>query len=610
LLIVISVSALTVYFIYFWNSIGFSIFYENIYIFTAGIRQIYYEFNLFILILVVVIAGITIVIIISSIFTYKKRDIAIMKSLGTLRDKLYSFYMKEAMIIYLLGFLIGSVLGLIFYGVTSLILVFFDYPIVFYIDFIWTPIFFFSTLFATYVVSGFVLRRIGLQNIQWIFSKDIPHNINAKDSLTLIPRWLSKFGYNLKIAVVNLVRRRGEFKRFLILFGVLITLIFTLTIGIFVLTSSADNWISKSQGENIIAIGHEDVVNNYSLLYQKFSDPNVDTNDSIIDLTKSEFLIDRNITSLFLSIEGVQKIDERLIVFSTIKEINSSMIVQGKYVSVGEDRYATIPLIGLNPNNIIQNFEIEGEFFTEQDSFDNITIGDSLASFTFSYPFIQRLQVGNGSAYHIKGVLLDSFNNGFTAYFDLDILIDEIGLPKDNVNLILIKANSNDNGALENQLQEIVQNELGQNFVAMNMNNIFNQNLFMLKTLNTIPIILIILFTAISCLSLYNYQKVALHEKIKDFIIMKAIGARSKSLKRILFIENTFIIIISSAYSLGISLVINIIFLFERVSLPPLYIPLIIFCGYFFIFLIINSLSLIPLNKKIRQFSIKDFEVY
>jgi len=610
LLIVISVSALTVYFIYFWNSTGFSIFYENIYIFTAGIRQIYYEFNLFILILVVIIAGITIVIIISSIFTYKKRDIAIMKSLGTLRDKLYSFYMKEAMIIYLLGFLIGSVLGLIFYGVTSLILVFFDYPIVFYIDFIWTPIFFFSTLFATYVVSGFVLRRIGLQNIQWIFSKDIPHNINAKESLTLIPRWLSKFGYNLKIAVVNLVRRRGEFKRFLILFGVLITLIFTLTIGIFVLTSSADNWISKSQGENIIAIGHEDVVNNYSLLYQKFSDPNVDTNDSIIDLTKSEFLIDRNITSLFLSIEGVQKIDERLIVFSTIKEINSSMIVQGKYVSVGEDRYATIPLIGLNPNNIIQNFEIEGEFFTEQDSFDNITIGDSLASFTFSYPFIQRLQVGNGSAYHIKGVLLDSFNNGFTAYFDLDILIDEIGLPKDNVNLILIKANSNDNGALENQLQEIVQNELGQNFVAMNMNNIFNQNLFMLKTLNTIPIILIILFTAISCLSLYNYQKVALHEKIKDFIIMKAIGSSSKSLKRILFIENTFIIIISSAYSLGISLVINIIFLFERVSLPPIYIPLIIFCGYFFIFLIINSLSLIPLNKKIRQFSIKDFEVY
>ncbi len=610
MVIVISVSALAVYFIYFWNSIGFSIFYENIYLFTAGIRQIYYDFNLFILILVIIIAGITIVIIISSIFTYKKRDIAIMKSLGTLRNKLYSFYMKEAMIIYLLGFLIGSVLGLIFYGITSLILIFFDYHIIFYIDFIWTPIFFFSTLFATYVVSGSVLRRIGLQNIQWIFSKDIPHDINAKESLTLIPRWLSKFGYNLKIAVVNLVRRKGEFKRFLILFGVLITLIFTLAIGVFVLSSSADNWISKSQGENVFVIGHKDVVNNYSLLYQKFSNLNVDSNDSIIDLTKSEFLFNRNITSLFESIEDVQRIDERLIIFSNIKEINSSMIIEGKYVSVGEGRTATIPLIGLDPQDIIQNFEIEGEFFTQEDSFDNITIGDSLASFTFSYPFIQRLQVGNGGAYHIKGVLIDSFNNGFTAYFDLEILIDEIGLPQDNINLILIKANSNDNDALENQLLTVVQNELGQNFIAMNMNNLFNQNLFMLKTLNIIPIILIILLTAISCLSLYNYQKVALHEKIKDFIIMKAIGARSKSLKRILFIENTFIIIISSAYSLGISLVINILFLFERVSLPPISIPFLIFCGYFFIFLILNSLSLIPLNKKIKQFSIKDFEVY
>lgn len=610
LVIVISVSALVVYFIYFFNGLGLSIFYQNQYLFTASIREIYYEFIVFILILVLIIAGTVIVIIISSLFTYKKRDIAIMKSLGTLREKLYSFYMKEALIIYLIGFLIGSIIGLLSYGLTSLVITFLNFSVNIYIDFFWTPIFFFLTLFAVYIISGYVLRKITQQKIQWIFSKDIPHDFDAKKTLTLIPRWLSQFGFNLKIAITNIIRRKGEFKRFLILFGALMTLVFTLAIGVFVLTSSAENWIAKSQGNNIIVIGHRDVVYNYSLMYQKFSDIDIDTNESTINFTKSNYLFNSSIISAFESIEGIQKIDERLIAFSTIKEINSSIIIEGQYISVGEDRHATIPLIGLDSNEMSQDYEIEGEFFTDEDGYDNITIGDSLARYTFSFPLYQKLRVGNGTSYHIKGILIDSFNNGFTAYFNLETLNEEMGLPTDNINIILIQANSTEIDALENQLETIIKNELGQEFIALNMNDAFNQNLFMLKTLNIIPIILIILFSAILCLSLYNYQKVSLHEKIKDFIIMKAIGAKSKLLKRILFIENFFIIIISSAYSIGVSMIINIIFLFERVTLPPIYEPLLIFIGYLSIFLILNFLSLIPLSKKIKQFSIKDFEVY
>lgn len=533
-----------------------------------------------------------------------------MKSLGALREKFYSFYMKEALIIYLVGFLIGLIIGLLSYGLTSLILLFLNFSVNIYIDFFWIPIFFFLTLFAVYVISGYVLRKITQQKIQWIFSKDIQHDFDAQKTLTLIPRWLSRFGFNLKIAITNLIRRKGEFKRFLILFGTLMTLIFTLTIGVFVLTSSAENWISRSQGNNLIVIGHRDVVYNYSLMYQKFSDLNIDTNEPKFNFTKSNYLFDSSILSSFESIEGIQKIDKRLITFSTIKEINSSIIIEGQYISVGEDRYATIPLIGVDPNEMCQDFEIEGVFFTDEDGYDNITIGDSLARFTFSVPLYQKLRVGNGTSYHIKGILIDSFNNGYTAYFDLETLNEEMGLPIDNINIILIQANSIEIDALENQLETIIKNELGQEFIAMNMNNVFNQNLFKLKTLNIIPIILIILFSAISYLSLYNYQKVALHEKVKDFIIMKAIGAKSKSLKRILFIENFFIIIISSAYSIGVSMLINILFLFERVTLPPFYEPLLIFIGYLSIFLILNFLSIIPLSKKIKQFSIKDFEVY
>ena len=115
----------------------------------------------------------------------------------------------------------------------------------------------------------------------------------------------------------------------------------------------------------------------------------------------------------------------------------------------------------------------------------------------------------------------------------------------------------------------------------------------------------------ISVLSLYNYHKGGIIEKAKDFLIMRAIGSKFRSLRRILFLETLYVLIPSIVLSLGIGMILNSIVLFDRVHLPHISIPFIIMGILLGVFLLLNFFGLFPVIKKIKKnFSIKDFEIY
>jgi len=112
------VIALAIFMIYFSTSLGLNLFVQyltegekdidNEYYFSGAINSIYSQFNTLILVLILFLAFALVVIISTTLITNKKRDIAIMKALGTLPGKLYSFYLLEAYIIFLIGFAIFS----------------------------------------------------------------------------------------------------------------------------------------------------------------------------------------------------------------------------------------------------------------------------------------------------------------------------------------------------------------------------------------------------------------------------------------------------------------------------------------------------------------------
>ena len=615
LFIITLIIAVTEFLIYFTTTLGLNIFiqvdFTNKYYFSGGIYAVYRQFNTIIQILIILLSVVIVVVVTTTQVISKKRDIAIMRALGTLPKKLYGFYLLEVYIIFFLGFLLGLLFGYITYGIFVLIMQFFNFPITFQIDIIYTPILLVSCVLGIFLITGYTLRKIGGKSIVKTFSKDIPYNYDASKKLKFIPKWLASLGFNLKIAIINIVRKKGEFKRYLIIFTLISLVIFTLGLGTIILSTSSNEWISKSQNENIIAIGHEEVINNYSLMYQMFSNPNLLISEDDINFIDPQYLFNRSVINDIKDLNGVELVEERLINFYNVEEIQGIHIREDDtYKVVGKDRQDNVPIIGINPENIIQDFEIEGRFFTEEDALDNMTIGDGLAYNLFEYALDQSLKISaTGKTFHVSGVVIDSFFSGYAGYISINESRKLLNLRHDEINIVLIKLHPNTYYGIQQELDNITKN-LGTDFSYLKLDNVFKMNLKFLYNLSLYPVFLIIVISGIAILILYNYQKAGIMEKSKDFLIMRAIGSKSNSIRKILFTESTLMLIPSLLLSLGIGMILNTTFLFEREYLPPFYVPFIFFLILLGIFLFFNFLSLIPIIKKVNYFTIKDFNIY
>jgi len=587
--------------------------YENEFYFSGGISIVFTDFTILILSLIVTLAFIIVIIVTSTLVINKKRDIAIMKALGTLPRRLYNFYLTEAYVVFIIGFLIGLIIGFVSYGIFALIMSLLGIVSSFQIDIIYTPILFFSCLGGIYLVPGVILRKLGTQNTVKLFSKDIPYNYDASGGFALVPRWLSSIGFNFKISVINTLRRKGEFKRYLIVFSIISLVIFTLGLGNIVLRNSSQEWIRKSQGEDIIAIGHRDVIQNYTLMYSMFSNPDIIITENSIDFLNPNYMFNLSDIEELNSITEVESIDQRLINFFNFSELDGyHYLVDGGYLVAGQQRSGIFPIVGVNISEMIQNFEIEGEYFAQEDSV-NMIIGDGLGYNFFDYPLSQSLRVeelGLGHTFHISGVVLDSFYSGFAGYVDLEVMQEDLNFSEQNINVLLLKIGPGEYDSVIDNIELIISGNLGDNFTYINLNHTFNDNIQFLNNLTLYPAFLIIFMAIISILSLYNYQKGSILEKAKDFLIMKAVGSKSKNIKKILFLEALYVIIPSLFLSLGIGMILNSLFLFQRVSLPHISTPFVIIGLLFVAFLTFNYLSLFPILSKIKKFTIKDFDMY
>jgi len=616
LIVITFVIAITEFLIYFTSSLGLNLFiqplFSNDFFFSGSINLVYTQFNTLIQILFLILAVIIVVTITTTHVINKKKDIGIMKALGTLPRRLYNFYLLEVYIIFFVGFFLGLISGLISFGIFSLIMNSFFIPITFQIDVVFTTILFVSCFFSIFLITGYTLRKIGKDPIMKTFSKDIPFDYNALKKIQFIPKWFSSLGINIKISVLNTLRRKGEFRRYLVVFSLISLIIFTLGLGTIVLKASSEEWIHKSQSDNIVIFGHEEVIYNYSLMYQMFSNPEILIDDNAINFTDSKYLFNLSSINEIKNIEEIEEFDERILSFFEVQEKQGLHFFEDieNFRLVGQNREAIIPLMGVNPENIIQNFEIEGKFFTNEDSFDNITIGDGLAFNLFDYAMDQGLELSSyGNSFHISGVVIDSFYSGWAGYVGINETRSILNLKNGEINLLVLKLKPGSYESIKNELINI-STTLGDSFTHLRLNGVFEKNLSFISNLSLYPMFLIVVIAVLAVLSLYNYQKGGIIEKARDFLIMRAVGAKNKSLKRILFFESLFVIVPSLLISLSIGMILNSALIFGRVYLPPLYIPFMIFIIIFLVFILFNFLSLIPIMKKINKFSIKDFDIY
>jgi len=616
-MMIVLVIAFTVFLLNFTSSIGFNSFitydYENVFFFSGGISIVFIDFTMVVLILMVILAFVVVIIVSITLIITKKRDIAIMKALGSIPQKLYGFYLTEVYVVFFIGFILGAIIGFVSYVIFFFVASLLGVVATFQVDFIYTPILFISCLVGIYFFPGVVLRKLGTQNTIKLFSRDIPYNYDASKKLTTIPKWLSLIGYNVKISVLNTLRRRGEFKRYLIVFTTISVIIFTLGLGSTVLQNSSQEWIKKAQGTNIIAIGHKEVLQNYTLMYDMFSNPDLLITQNDIDFLNPDYLFNLSKVGELTNYTEIEKIDQRLLNFFNVTELDGYHLFEdGSYLVAGQDRKAIIPIIGFNASEIIQDFVIEGAYIEDEDTV-NIMIGDGLGYNLFDYPLDQSMRIeelGTGHPFHISAVVIDSFYSGSAGYIDLSVMQGDLNFTSNEINLLLLKVQSSEYSAVIGDIELIIQGNLGEDFSFVNLNQVFENNYSYLEILTLYPSLLIIMMAIISVFSLYNYQKGNILEKAKDFLIMRAVGAKYKSIKKILFLEAFYMIIPSLFLSMGIGMLINSLILFDKVHLPNISLPLIITGLLLIAFLFFNYISLYPILSKIKKFTIKDFDIW
>jgi ABC-type antimicrobial peptide transport system permease subunit len=316
------------------------------------------------------------------------------------------------------------------------------------------------------------------------------------------------------------------------------------------------------------------------------------------------------------SLSEINQIDERLIKFCTItEEAKVALTLIGPftydYIVIGQNRTGVYPIIGVNSSNLIQDFEMSGNFFTNETSNEYMVVGDGLSFNFFDSALVEGVIFESFSKqFLVSGVAIDSFYSGYAGYVELDVFRSMLNVNEGAINLVLLEIQAGTYDDIKGTINSTIATNLGGNFTHLVLDGIFDTNLNHVYSLSQYPAFLIIVLAVIGILSLYNYQKGGIIEKAKDILIMRSIGAKKKSLRRMINFEGLYIIIPSILLSLSIGMILNSIVLFDRVYLPPLYIPFAVVSILFVASAAFNYLSLIPIMKKINQFSIKDFDMY
>ena len=450
----------------------------------------------------------------------RRRDIGLMKAVGTTMDSIFDFFMAQSVITLLASIILGLVFG------TALYL----------FGMIWL-----GTIFPELQYSNsFPIIQIGVLASVYLFAgyysaqKPIYDTVQESPSLALNPEvgskvtrsgYLDSLGLSFRIAAKNTGRRiRGTRRTVLSLF-LSFTIASLLWIGGGIVETTSRSYMTRSMGPNIIAVGNPTLLDAY---YGAYSLYGTALNDSIDFIAPSNMINGSMVTTLENQLDTA-KFESRLIVYSYVQEgrayIYNDLIEN--YEIVGENRDGYAALVGVDWDHTLSDWYYEG--YSIHNS-SQVWIGGSLADQMFTDPLVESLKV-QGAALEVDGLVFDTLNGGNVAILDINALRSFFGVGGSN--LLLIQLESYDEATI-NQIQAVAQSY---GFGIYRQNSILDQNFQAIHAIWILlnPLALIALIGAF--VSLLNYLLVSVFGRLRDYVIMKSIGAKPSFIAKVIMAE-------------------------------------------------------------------------
>jgi len=541
--------ASTLFLLLFSEKIGFGISLMTESKLTTGFSTIFSRFIIFTGFLIFVVGAVIISFMVYVMMSQRVRDIGLMRATGCPNDLVFGYFLTELLVVTTIGCFLGVVLGIAADFASTSLFNSFGFQIS------QTPINFWLVLLVFGLFFAFALA---------FGAKPILDTTKVNPATALSPSYhfgvskesgfkvTSKSGLTMKLALRSLFRHKSATTRIIIC---LVAVFLLATVGIaggIIADQTTKSWIENAVGRDIVLIAHQDMCNQYKLLLSKF----YETNDMPrIIYTDAKYSISEDILNLLSSMSSnISGIDPRLVLEMHVKEIVGYKI---NYTEVGDSREGDSLVIGVEPEKVLSNCSLDGEFLKENQPWEAV-IGDSLALGMFTEPLNQSISL-SGKAFEIVGVCLDPINNGNVTYVPLENLQTIMGVSEPNVVLAKINPSANRTAVLNYMRAQV--KDLNSEFDVLDLNEVLDKNLSFLdyiwSTIMVLPAIS--LFSASLCL--IAYAMLTITEQRQEFGVLRALGANPKTIIKIVSAQSLVVLLLSCAAGIAFGIMTTLLIL-------------------------------------------------
>ncbi len=524
----------------------------------ASALGVFFETFIWAALILIISLGVTVVSSnISLEIVSRRKDIGLMKSIGTLIDTIFDHFMAQSVIILGVGTILGVALGSFLYLLGLIWLAFAVPGLEFVFVFPWVQILLIAglLLFVGYFAAQKPIYDAVHESPIRALNPDVGMKVKKYGLM-------DSFGLPFKIATKGTGRRIQGTRRTILSLFLSFSLASVLLIGGGIVETTMDSYVTRSMGENVVAIGDP------GLLSQYYDSYRLDGNQlsAPFNYTGNQQFIPQELLVEASEMSAVDGIEGRLVQFAEVAE-NPAIIwnpTLERYERIGEDRVVDALVVGIDWENTLSDWYYEG---TEVNTTTSAWIGGEIAINSFEDPLIQSVGI-RGSSFEINGIAFEILNGGRVALIPLARMQDIFDM--NGVNLVLVQLSRYTESTVV-QLRLLAE-EYGLSIYEQQEILEANQGIIGSYWSLMQPIPIMALVSAF--LGLMYYMLISVFSRFRDYVVMRSVGASPSFIAKTIIAEGLSMGMKSGIPALFVSVLFSVFFLVPEASVPSLvYLP-------------------------------------
>ena len=554
------VTAATIFLVVFGANLGFEIsYFAKEGRLTSGFTSILFLVILTISILNIITGPILASFLVRLTMSERMRDIGVMKASGCLSGSIFAYFFTELSLLIFFSTLTGVMLGVVTFYVATTLLNTAGFSIsqnlnIEIIIVVSVILIVFSHIFGASPIRQ-AAKAKPAEAMSPIYKLKTTAGLGKKLPSTL--------GLPFKIAVRNLFRRKSVTTQTIICLTVVLTLTTVTIAGGTVANQTTVSYVERAVSRNTVLVAHPALADHYvNLLSRFFEEKELEQ----LDYLAQALRISESLVSKLANIEGVTGVDPRLILESPVQEVPGIVpdpVDQTGAVLIGDSRSDEALILGIDPEKVVNDWLIFGRKVGETTQ-EGTMIGDSLAANMFTDSLNQKIKIfENSLPYDIVGVCVDPLNTGKVVYMPLETLYNALG--ESGYNILLLQIDSSEKQEVISQIESEASAE---NLMVVELDPILDKHVTYLGNIWSLVMFLPIFSLATAAIALLSYLMLSISSQQHELGIMRALGAKPKTIIRIVFSQALIIILVSGAIGIFAGFFITFEFLIYDPVMP------------------------------------------